>query len=312
MQEFLVSDDVKKIQEREGAFKVNSEAMVELMQNLELQLQLAASVDFCRVLVLATYALEIDGPAIFFAHQLKELAFNSLDEAVNPPDTMAGPVPANIAALFEQTPLWSADLPRARALVRPALDYFKKQLDPITGKHKSEVKLWKALRGFAPWDATALNSAALKDLEAAKLITKQEREAIEKSGELQRYYNDVQVALTDEESAPMVSQPSDYEFLKRQSPNHLLPEARIWRFWVRYQLRLPLLFKLCKRAALLQPTSAGAERAFSMYRHDANTLAGQSSLEYIEARLTYHYNTAVEPMAKIPLDDVTVLPAPLH
>jgi hypothetical protein len=330
--DFLTSDQLKATLKKPKQKAVIASA-VELTQNTELKLQMAAAVDFCHVLVMATYAVEINGPGIFITADIVELVRESLEFATKPVDAVATLViPPNLKQVFAETALWAGtDLPRARAFIEPAYDYFKKQL---AKKYKTEQRVWNACSVFAPWNASKLSDAVLKELvtlmqlsvEAAaeivgsneislyKAIVEQENAIVTAKIDLAKSAAALKRAQSDamdlDEPDPLIKAvfpfglPTGDEFLLRNSTPALLPESRVWRFWYKYQYRLPLLTKLVRNLSALQPTSASNERSFSMYRHDVNDLAGQSSVEYKGARLRAHYNSSVDPMKNIPLDDI--------
>jgi hypothetical protein len=70
--DFLTSDQLKATLKKPKQKAVIASA-VELTQNTELKLQMAAAVDFCHVLVMATNAVEINGPGIFITADIVEL-----------------------------------------------------------------------------------------------------------------------------------------------------------------------------------------------------------------------------------------------
>lgn len=67
------------------------------------------------------------------------------------------------------------------------------------------------------------------------------------------------------------------------------PEQDVWAWWKDHKNTLPNLSCLFKFVALLQPTSAGAERVFSLYRKmDWNAVTSEETLS-LGSCLYYNY-----------------------
>lgn len=276
----------------------------ELAESDEFRLQLAALVDFFGELIMATYALEGDGPTAFVAWDVLQIVANSFSENTKPKDSLLPPTKGAISSLFSTSRLWAADLPRARAVIEPAYAYFKQQLI----KHKKAYKLMEMISVFCPWNASNLTLAHLTYLADNKFISQAQVAAVSNSNEIDQYKN---WALHSDRQEVIIccNRPSVHEFLKRDCPNPLLAECRVWRFWYLHQRRLPLLSLLVKVLGSLQFHSAGAERCFSLYRHDTSALMSKATAETTEVRLRCHYDSTVNPMRTLELESLAILPA---
>jgi hypothetical protein len=96
-------------------------------------------------------------------------------------------------------------------------------------------------------------------------------------------------------------------FLKRNCKRNNLPEWLVFRWW--YQMKVcPTLRKIVNRLALYQPTSASAERVFSLFRHHLKENMSNASAEYLRLQTMLNYNESVDPMKEIDLEKAVTAP----
>ena len=57
--------------------------------------------------------------------------------------------------------------------------------------------------------------------------------------------------------------------VKKYFPSEKLPENLVFNFWKEHQTRLPVLSRVAQDLALMQPTSAAAERVFALFRKNS-------------------------------------------
>jgi len=95
----------------------------------------------------------------------------------------------------------------------------------------------------------------------------------------------------------------DLSFRNRTGLKRNLAEWKVWRWW--YQLKkAPTLRLVAQRLGLYQPTSAAAERVFSLFRHHMKANMSTASEQYLKWQAILNYNCTVDPMFGIDLDEV--------
>ncbi len=252
------------------------------------KIQLAATVDCAYTLIHATYALEGDGVTVFFAWELWTMARESIRTSATEPSV----VPSS-GLLLKHLEVWQLHLPLVIDIFGPAWVYMQKQEE----KHAETLTFLKIINGLCPWNANQMTEASLDYLVERKLLSESEKHLIIRD-ELDRYI--VYAGL-------WINRPSSEEYLKRQSPATLLPEARIWRFWYVYQRVLRGLCLLVKKIAAAQVHSAAAERTGSLFTHDETVQTESTAVQTASIRMRAHYQAVVNPMRVMPLGDLNIL-----
>lgn len=261
----------------------------------DFKIQLAALVDGAYSLIFATYAIEGDGVTVFFSWEVWEAARESIKLMATAPETAAA---SNVGLLFTNIAVWRDHWIAVKAIFSPAWTYFQGQIY----KHAHTLKFLEAVNGFCPWNAKSLTEVSLKYLVQINVLRLDEVGSIvENELDLYHFYGPAW------EGAP---RPTFPEYFLRQSPKNLLPEARVWRFWYVYQLRMPILNLCVRRLSTAQFHSAAAERAGSLFTHDKTSQMDATSVQTAVIRQRGHYQTVINPMQNMPLSDLVIL-APL-
>ena len=220
-----------------------------------LKVEFAAIVDAGKQFVQATYKLEGDGPLVFQCYEI----ISALSTSVvmeNYPNVQA--VVRNIAKSTEQQLKW---IKYARQCIKPALDYYKEHLqaDIIS----TPLKAFKVARLFDP-----------------------------------HYLNKVKpqsVALTTLSVFPFVTEPllSD---LKQEFPLYVAAaedissDCETLMFWKQHANNIPQWKEAVAKIILLQPSSAAAERVFSLLKNSFGDQQLSALEDYIETSLIIQYN----------------------
>ena len=220
-----------------------------------LKVEFAAIVDAGKQFVQATYKLEGDGPLVFQCYEIISVLSTSV-VMKNYPNVQA--VVRNIAKSTEQQLKW---IKCARQCIKPALDYYKEHLqaDIIS----TPLKAFKAARLFDP-----------------------------------HYLNKVKpqsVALTTLSVFPFVTEPllSD---LKQEFPLYVAAaedisfDCETLMFWKQYANNIPKWKEAVAKIILLQPSSAAAERVFSLLKNSFGDQQLSALEDYIETSLIIQYN----------------------
>jgi len=268
--------------------------MKELVVRDDLKIQLAAYVDFGEHLVISTYGMEGNGPNMLLAHSYVTHAYDSLKAFLEAPDptVLAPNLRQVIASLEAPVPPYLEDV---RAIIRPAVTYF----DGQKTKHPDFFKFLEIADGFCPWSAPALTEMSLAFLLKFKVISYDEMNSASK--ELKTYESLAK-------DSPIAASPkATNAFLKRNCKRNNLPEWLVFRWW--YQMKVcPTLRKIVNRLALYQPTSASAERVFSLFRHHLKENMSNASAEYLRLQTMLNYNESVDPMKEIDLEKAVTAP----
>lgn len=256
--------------------------------------QLAATVDLAYPLIFGTYAIEGDGPTVFFAHEIWVMARNAIRFAMDyVPDRLAVRPEGLLLAHLES---WR-DFPLVvQSIFAPAWSYLLGQQE----KHSHLLRFLEHVNALCPWNAGTLTPAVLQYFVDNRFITAADKGHIEAQElHLFRHYAS---------NWPGAVRPSPEEYLRRDSPKPLLPEARIWRFYYVHQHRIPMLSVLLRTLAAAQSHSAAAERAGSIFTHDMAAQSTQNTVETTDIRMRAHYEEVVDPMQNLPLNDLDILP----
>ena len=219
-----------------------------------LKLELAAVIDWGEVIVKATYNLEGDGPLSITAYE----EVNTVAAAIRVAHTPN--TEAVIRSISTQSFVQQRHRSYARSCMQPALDYFQNLLDSSL---KEQIAVLKAVRIFNPHTIAILKPdvSHVNSLKVVPFFSNDELERLKT--ELPSY-----VAKTDG-----ISDTLD-----------------VLEFWKRNAVTLPFWSNAVKKVLAVQPSSAAAERVFSLLNSGFGDLQGNSLKDYIEASVMLRYN----------------------
>ena len=205
-----------------------------------LKLELAAVIDWGEVFVKATYNLEGDGPLSFTAYEEVRTVAAAVRVA-HTPNTEAV-----IRSMSSQLSVQQRHRSYARSCMQPALDYFKELLDSTL---KEQISVFKAVRVFNP-QKVAMLKLDVSHVNALQIIP----------------------FLKDDE----------LEKLKAELPSYLAKADDIsdeldpLEWWKLNATALPYWSNAVKKVLAIQPSSAAAERVFSLLNSGFGNLQGNS------------------------------------
>lgn len=231
-------------------------AMLQDSQKLvTLKIELAAIVDWGEPFVKATYNLEGDGPLAFTCFDIVQSVTAAIHVANTP----------NVNALVRSltsSPAVNQQLTTyARACVQPGLDYFEQQVQTSL---KAPLNAFKAARLFSPSKVTSLNPSA----------------------------SEVDSLL----AFPFFSATSDLSGLKGELATYLATAEGVdatidpVQWWKTNATVLPAWSAAAKKVLTTQPSSAAAERAFSLLNSTFSDKQDNSLKDYIETSVMLRYN----------------------
>ena len=210
--------------------------MLKMLNNVgtsrKLKVELAITVDGMMPFVQATYNLEGDGLLALTAY--KEIStllhFVESDHKPNVRAVARHESGGNVA--HEQQLLRYAEV-----CVVPAFEYFKSKFDPSTGELRDTLLAFRASRYFAPSQLNELRPSP-SDIDGQKLFP----------------------FLSNELIAQMKSELPTYLSLAED----VSPDVAVTSWWKNHEQEIPSWGAACKLMLLVQPSSAAAERVFSM------------------------------------------------
>ena len=294
LKRFLVDDRLAKMVKDVKKRSKTVVVLESLVQDKELMVQLAAYVDFSSELVNSTYAIEGDGPVALVAATYVGLAFLKIRSYSSSPDPTEGaPNLRSVLHVVDRDTIPDL-LVKLRAIVTPAFKYFERQ----KAKHPEFFRFLEIAKCFCPWSAADLTDDSLRFLFSLKVFNYEELTAC--LTELPAYK-----ALAA--SSPLSGDPTvSLAFRNRTGTKNNLPEWKVWRWWFQTtDQNVKTLRSVAERLGLYQPTSAAAERVFSLFRHHIKANMATASADYLKWQAILNYNATVSPMAEI------VLTAPL-
>jgi hypothetical protein len=256
------------------------------------KIQLASLVDLTYVLIMATYALEGDGPLAFVAYELMELVRKSVTWNAATPEVRN----EGLGQPLDNYAVWSHRPEIARAVMAPAKVYLDGQL----AKHLGPLKFFENANKLAPWNYELLTPDVLDYFVSVNILSRTERDRIVADNEIAAF------RVYSVGSGPIAPTPAEY--LLRNSPDALLPESRVWRYWYQNQRRLPGLTLLVKKIASAQPSSGATERCIGIFRKDISAEATSISNDTAQTRIRSHYRAVVDPMARVLLVGLEIYP----
>ncbi len=148
----------------------------------------------------------------------------------------------------------------AKSCIQPAYDYFNSRFD---GELKIPVSAFKAARYFDPSKINELKPT-LSDIDSLKVL-------------------------------PFIKNPLITN-LKTELPAYMskaedvLPTVSKTEWWKKHAQELPFWSSACKSILLLQPSSAAAERVFSLLNNSFKEQQYSSLEDYIETSIMLQYN----------------------
>ena len=220
-----------------------------------LQIELAAVIDAGAPLVKATYNLEGDGALVWQCHDQISTVLNAITTSHHPNVTaIVARVTGGNRVAYQQ------GIAYAGKCVKGAQDYFRQKMN---GELKDQVLAFKAAKFFWPQRAVdlGLTSTDLDSLLAFPFFS---------------------TAVTDglKEELPQ------YLTLAADASHEIDP----LEWWKCHETDLPKWSRAARQVVLVQPSSAAAERVFSILKSSFGDQQTQALEDYIEASVQLQYN----------------------
>ena len=223
-------------------------------------MELAISVDAGEAFVKSTYVLEGDGPLVLRAYDEVTKVSAAIATAHYPnTEAIARQISASNATLFQQL------ISYATSCVTPVYDYFESKFGN-NGQLHQLVKCFKAARMFSPVRMSELQASTtlIDDLTAFPFL------------------------LTDSELSGKLKDELPTYIAIVKDISHDVDELAWWK---RHESQLPHLASVCKTILLVQPSSAAAERVFSLLQNSFCERQQNSLQDYIEVSLMLQFNS---------------------
>ncbi len=220
-----------------------------------LKIELAAVVDYGEPFVKGTYILEGDGPLVFTCYEEVQVIVNAIHVKNIPNVRAVAESISPIASVKQQL------LTHARNCVKPGLYYFQKQLQR---GHKTPLDAFKAARFFSPHKLSLLHPSAAD---------------IDSLG-----------------SFPFLNSELLLSSLKAELPVYLAKVDRVdsgtgcVKWWKKCETTLPNWAAAARKVLVAQPSSATAERVFSLLNSSFGNQQDSSLKGSIELSLMLRYN----------------------
>ena len=228
----------------------------DLPQCRKLQMELAITIDAGEPFVKATYHLEGDGPLVFTVYEeISKLLATISNEHY--PNVVA------IANKLTSVPTLRNQLVKyAKACVKSGFEYFERK---IRNDLAVQLAIFKHARMFDPAKVADLKPTQ-SEIQALRIFPFLNNDSVIEGlvSELPRY------VASAEDVSPVA-------------------DKRAW--WKRHEDNLPNWAKACKSLLLIQPSSAAAERVFSILSNSFTEKQTHSLRDYIEASVMLQYNT---------------------
>ena len=224
----------------------------------ELRVEIAATVDWGEPFVKACYTLEGDGPLSFICFEVIEKVKAAI--AVENIPNVRG-VANMLSRQPPQHPHHEQWVTYARACVKSGLEYFDAQ---FSTNLKAALEVFKCCRLFSPHKVREMNPTALsldQDLASIPFFNNTERAGLK--DELPTYLS--KVADLDDGYDPL-------------------------EWWKSNASALPCWSRAAKNILLVQPSSAAAERVFSLLKSSFGDQQDNSLKDYVESSLMLQYN----------------------
>ena len=226
-------------------------------KNVLLQIELAVVVDAGEPFVKATYKLEGDGLLVFECYEVL-VTVKAAIEASHFPNTQA--VIHRLAG-NSTTAVQQQLMAYAKLCVEPGQKYF---VQKFTEELSGSVAAFKAARLFVP-------------------------------SKINEMHTDCTV-VDSLQAFPFLSSPLVLTSLKQELPTYLAKaadtsdEVEPLTWWKKHSVHLPNWSSAARKVALVQPSSAAAERVFSILNSTFGAQQEQSLQDYIESSLMLQYN----------------------
>lgn len=222
-----------------------------------LQLELAAVVDCGEKFVKATYTLEGDGPLVFKCYEI----LNTLKASIHSADFPNVSAVARKLVAGGSTARIQQYIHYGRTCVKPGLDYFVTKFE---NELVGSVGAFKAAQLFVPSKVTEMQptSNSVDDLKAFPFL------------------NDLTL-LQDLKSELC---------LYMAKAADVSPDADVLQWWQNHSSDLPHWCNAAKNVLLVQPSSAAAERVFSILKSSFGPQQDHSLQDYIQSSLMLQYN----------------------
>ena len=223
--------------------------------NRRLQIELAITVDAGEQFVKATYRLEGDGPLVFSAYEeIAALRVGISNEHYPNMNAVAAKLSSNDSQKQHL-------LAYGKECVKPASDYFYRKFDEDL---KVAVSIFKCARYFDPGKIVELKPSC-SDIDDLRVIPDLNSDVVlgGLKSELPKYMA----------SADGVSMQLD---------------KLLW--WQNHASELPCWSNACRSVLVIQPSSAAAERVFSLLSNNFSDRQTRCLEDYIETSLMLQYN----------------------
>ena len=227
-----------------------------IRNHAQLRLELATVVDVGEHFVKSTYMLEGDGPLALVCYE-EILKLRAVIQTAHYPNVNATAVNTAPGNPIVQQQL----VTHALSCVQSGLDYFNEKFGDDT---KSPLNAFKAARYFSP----------------------------SKLNEFQPSASDIDLLRT----IPFLSDQTTIENLKKELPIYLAKAADValsmnaLEWWEQNEHELPSWSSAARKGMLLQPSSAAAERVFSLLNNSFTDKQQNSLEDYVEASILLQYN----------------------
>ena len=223
-----------------------------------LQIELAVVVDVGKQFVQATYSLEGDSPLVFSAFEILSAVNESIRTAHLPnTEAVIRAIAGSNSTASEQLMLY------AKNCVKPGLSYYQ---DRFTGALSNVVAAFKAGRLFLPGKVSEIkpDAAVIDTLKAFPFLD-----------------NSLILDGLKEELPSYLSKAEDVQVLQNTD---VLP------WWKKHAEELPKWSNAACKVALVQPSSAAAERVFSLLKSSYGQQQELTLQDHIECSLMLQYN----------------------
>ena len=227
-------------------------------KNRKLQMEIAVTVDAGEPFVKATYRLEGDGPLVFTAYEEISTLRATISNAYYPNTNAVATKLSSGRTTYKQQLIDYAIM-----CTKPAYDYFQRKFSDDDNLSRA-VSLFKYARYFDPVKVVELRPSS-SDIDNLRVFPMLNNDAVidELKCELPRY-----MAVADDVSV----------------------EVEKMGWWKSHQSELPKWSNACKMALLVQPSSAAAERVFSLLSNSFKVQQYHSLEDYIEVSIMLQYS----------------------
>lgn len=222
----------------------------------KLQMELSMTIDAMEPFARVTYLLEGDGPLALQAYEHVTTLFRAISTSHYPNANAMAKKLSNGDTRHEQQLLAYAE-----SCVTSAYAYFRRKfendLHPV-------LEAFKAARFFSPHKVTELQPSAT-DINSLSVI-------------------------------PFLNYPEKLNDLKSELPTYLAaaedisPQVDPVQWWKSHESSLPKWASACRLVLLMQPSSAAAERVFSILTNSFSHKQESSLEDYIELSIMLQYN----------------------